>query len=164
MDTYISPDDHQFSERARGLVRIGREAIAKPDDAALSRYFSDNYVLHGPSGDADVTSAKAFFAMMRSAFRNFACERLLLVEQGQMIAARTVMTGVFTGPLQGTAAGTIEPNGEPVRRELLNLFRYDDDGRLAEEWVQYDDLTFFRQLGIEMKALNQSSAARPPSP
>jgi predicted ester cyclase len=151
MDNYISPDDQQLSERARSLVRIGREAIAKADDAALDRYYSDDYILHGPSGDANVTGVKAFFAMMRSALRDFACERITLVEQGDMIAARTVMTGIFTGPLHGTAAGTIEPNGKPVRRELLNLFRYDGRGRLVEEWVQYDDLTFLKQLGIGMK-------------
>ncbi len=91
MDTYISPDDQRYSERARGLIRIGREAIAKPDDAALDRYFSHDYVLHGPGGDADVASAKAFFAMMRSALGDFACERVTLVEEGNMIAARTVM-------------------------------------------------------------------------
>jgi predicted ester cyclase len=151
MDTYISPDDQQFSERARGLVRIGREAIARPDDAALDRYFSDDYVLHGPGGEADVAGVKAFFAMMRAAFRDFACERITLLEQGDTIAARTVMTGIFTGPLPGTPAGTVEPNGQPMRRELLNLFRYNADGRLAEEWVQYDDLTFLKQLGVEMK-------------
>lgn len=152
MDAYISPDDLRYGERARGLVRIGRDAIAKPDDAALDRYFSPDYVLHGPGGDVDLTGLKAFFAMMRSAFENFACERVALVEQGDVIAARTVMTGVFTGPLHGTAAGTIRPNGQPMRRELLNLFRYDTDGRLAEEWAQYDDLSFLKQLGVEMAA------------
>ncbi len=60
------------------------------------------------------------------------------------------MTGIFKGPLHGTAIGSIEPNGRPVRRELLNLFRYDADGRLTEEWVQYDDLTFLKQLGVGM--------------
>ena len=150
MDAYISPDDPQYGERARGLIRIGRQAIARPDDAALDRYFSPDYVLHGPGGDADLAGLKAFFAMMRSAFGDFACERVAIVEQGDVIAARTVMTGVFTGPLHGTAAGTIPPNGRPMRRELLNLFRYDAEGRLAEEWVQYDDLSFLEQLGVEI--------------
>ncbi|MBI1686766.1 ester cyclase [Caulobacter hibisci] len=150
MDIYISPDDLQYSERARGLIRIGRDAVARSDDAALDRYFSPDYVLHGPGGDVDLAGLKAFFAVMRSAFSDFACERVELVEQGDVIAARTVMTGLFTGPLPGTAVGTIHPTGQPMRRELLNLFRYDADGRLAEEWVQYDDLSFLKQLGVEM--------------
>lgn len=148
--TYIEPNDQRYSERARELVRIGRDAIAQADDAALDRYFSKDYILHGPSGDVDLTGLKAFFAMMRSAFRDFACERITLVEQGDIIAARTVMTGIFEGPLHGTAAGSIPPNGREMRRELLNLFRYDASGRVAEEWAQYDDLTFLKQLGVKM--------------
>ena len=150
MEAYISPDDLRYSARARGLIHIGRDAIAQSDDAALDRYFSHDYVLHSPGGDVDLTGLKAFFAMMRSAFSDFACERVALVEQGDVIAARTVMTGVFTGPLHGTAAGDIRPNGKPMRRELLNLFRYDANGRLAEEWIQSDDLSFLKQLGVEM--------------
>lgn len=159
MDSTISPDDGRYSDRARSLVRIGREAIAKPDDAALDRYFSADYVLHGPGGDVGLEGLKAFFAMMRSAFRDFACERVMLVEQGDIIAARTIMTGIFSGALHGTFAGSIEPNGRPMRRELLNLFRYDGEGRLAEEWVQYDDLSFLEQLGIELEVADRASSA-----
>jgi hypothetical protein len=30
---------------------------------------------------------------------------------------------------------------------VINIFRYTDDGRLAEEWVQPDTYDFLRQLG-----------------
>jgi hypothetical protein len=33
--------------------------------------------------------------------------------------------------------------------ELMNIFRYDDQGRLAEEWVQTDNRSRLRQLGAE---------------
>jgi predicted ester cyclase len=152
IDSYVSPDDFTYSARARALVEIGREAIAKADDAALDRYYADDYVLHGPDGDADLTALKGFFAMMRVALRDFACERLALIEQGDTIAARTVMTGIFDGPMRSTTVGPVQPNGQPVRRELINFFRYDGDGRLAEEWIQYDNLSFLSQLGVNLVA------------
>jgi hypothetical protein len=31
--------------------------------------------------------------------------------------------------------------------DLLNLFRFDDEGRLVEEWVRTDYRSFLRQLG-----------------
>jgi len=43
--------------------------------------------------------------------------------------------------------GPVQPNGRDVRFEVINLFRYDDEGRLAEEWVQVDNLGLLRQLG-----------------
>ena len=39
------------SPLARDLIRIGDEAIAREDDAALRAYFSEDYVFHGPGGD-----------------------------------------------------------------------------------------------------------------
>jgi hypothetical protein len=36
---------------ARDLVRIGDEAVAREDDAALRAYFAEDYVFHGPGGD-----------------------------------------------------------------------------------------------------------------
>ncbi|WP_308013481.1 ester cyclase [Streptomyces beigongshangae] len=46
--------------------------------------------------------------------------------------------------------GAIAPNGQPMRLELINHFRFDENGRLAEEWVQYDNLGFLRQLGVDL--------------
>ena len=39
------------SPLARDLIRIGDEAIARADDAALRAYFAPGYVFHGPGGD-----------------------------------------------------------------------------------------------------------------
>jgi hypothetical protein len=36
-----------------------------------------------------------------------------------------------------------------VTFELTNIFRYDDQGRLAEEWIQTDNRSVLRQLGAE---------------
>lgn len=45
--------------------------------------------------------------------------------------------------------GPLPPNGNRVVFELMNIFRYDDQGRLAEEWVQTDNRSRLRQLGAE---------------
>jgi predicted ester cyclase len=41
-----------------------------------------------------------------------------------------------------------QPNGQHVRFEVVNIFRYDGEGRLLEEWVQVDNLGLLRQLGV----------------
>jgi hypothetical protein len=33
--------------------------------------------------------------------------------------------------------------------ELMNIFRYDNAGRLAEEWIQIDNRIVLRQLGAQ---------------
>jgi len=47
------------------------------------------------------------------------------------------------------AGGALPPNGQRVTFELTNIFRYDEEGRLAEEWIQTDNRSVLRQLGAE---------------
>jgi hypothetical protein len=44
------PDFISDTPLARDLIRIGDEAIARKDDAALRAYFAEDYVFHGPGG------------------------------------------------------------------------------------------------------------------
>jgi hypothetical protein len=41
----------------------------------------------------------------------------------------------------------VTATGKRARWELHNIFRYTDDGRLAEEWVQTDTVEFLWELG-----------------
>ncbi|GCD93157.1 ester cyclase [Embleya hyalina] len=150
MSEFISPDDTRYDERARALVRIGREAIAVADDEKLDAYFADDFVFHGPDGDMTYPQLRSFFAAMRAAFEGFACERRAIIGEGPYIGSRTCMSGRFTGPFEASPIGTIAPNGQPMRLELINLFRYHENGRLAEEWVQYDNVGFLRRLGVDL--------------
>lgn len=150
MSEFISPDDTRYDDRSRALVRIGREAIAVADDEKLDWYFAEDFVFHGPDGDMGYEDLRSFFAAMRGAFKDFACERRELVSNGAFIGALTSMSGVFESRFEASPVGPLEPNGKPMRLELINLFRYDEEGRLAEEWVQYDNLGFLRQLGVDL--------------
>lgn len=142
-----SLDPHKLAD---DLVRIGEEAIAKPDDAALDAYFAADFVFHGPDGDATLDELKQTFAGMRDAFTGFAVEREMILVQGDTIAARTVMSGVFEREYVCSPVGTVQPTGEPVSFVIHNFFRYDDEGRLAEEWIQTDNLGLLRQLGVDV--------------
>jgi predicted ester cyclase len=132
------------------LVRIGREAIARENDAELDAYFAADFVFHGPQGDASLDDLKGIWSEMREAWTGFSCERDAILVQGNWVAARTRMEGVFERPYSNTPVGVVQPTGRPVKLELINFFRYDADGRLAEEWAQYDNLGLLRQLGVEL--------------
>lgn len=102
------------------------------------------------SGVCGYPELKAFFASLRAAFSGFRCERSELVSQGDLIAARTTMSGVFDNRFEASPIGPIEPTGQAMALNLINFFRYDANGKLAEEWVQYDALGFLKQLGVEI--------------
>jgi NAD(P)-dependent dehydrogenase (short-subunit alcohol dehydrogenase family) len=150
MPGFISPDDQHYDERARALIRIGREAIAVENNDALDAYFADDFVLHGPTGDVSFPELKSFFAAMRQTFTGFICERREIITKGDFAAALTTMSGTFDKRFEATPVGPIEPNGVVMTLELVNLFRFNKEGKLVEEWVQYDNFGFLQQLGVKL--------------
>ena len=131
---------------AKGLVAIGENAVAKSNDALLDEYFADNYRLHSPAGDFNRAEIKAYFAALRNSFTDFTIRRAQVLVDGNFVIARTVMAGRFDKEFAYTPVGTVQPNGKQVRWELINIFRYTDEGRVVEEWVQTDTYEFLRQL------------------
>src|SRR5580704_2682010 len=122
------------SPLARGLIRIGDEAIAREDDAKLRDYYAEDYLFHGPGGDLSFDELRAYFASLRAALSDLRIVREQIIADGRFLAARNTLAGDFTG--------------QHVEWEAINTFRYDDDGRLAEEWVQTDYRSFLAKLGV----------------
>jgi predicted ester cyclase len=131
---------------ARDLIRIGDDAIAREDDVALRAYFAADYVFHGPRGDLDFDQLRAYFASVREAFSNLRIVREPIIVEGNFLAARTVFSGDYTSLFTYSPIGPLEPRH--VEWELMGMFRYDDDGRLAEEWVQTDYRSHLINLGV----------------
>jgi predicted ester cyclase len=150
MPNFISPDDTRYDERSRALIRIGRDAISNENPSALRAYFSEEFEFHGPDGDLGFEELSGFFSQMRNAFTDYYCERYEIVSTGNLIGCRTEMGGIFENSFDTTPVGTVQPHGKQVTLMLINMFRYDEDGRLAEEWVQYDNLEWLRQLGVKL--------------
>jgi predicted ester cyclase len=136
------------SPLARDLIRIGDKAIAREDDAALRAYFRQDYVFHGPGGDLSFDQLRAYFASLRAAFSDLRLVREQIIADGSFLAARTTFSGDFTGVFTYSPIGPAEPTGQHLEWEVIGIFRYDDEGRLAEEWVQTDYRSFVTKLGV----------------
>jgi predicted ester cyclase len=133
---------------ARDLIRVGDEAIAREDDVALRSYFSEDYVFHGPGTELSFEELSAYFASLRAAFSDLRLVREQIIADGNFLAARTTFSGDFTGIFIYSPIGPIEPTGQHLEWEVIGTFRYDDEGRLAEEWVATDYRSFLTKLGV----------------
>lgn len=136
-------------ELTQGLIQIGEQGIVGGDDAALNAYFAEDFIFHGPGGDVDLAALKVLWAAMRDAFTDLTITRDYLIIEGSFVACQTTFAGVFDREFTQSPVGPLPPTGEPYTLVLLNIFRYDETGRLAEEWVQYDVRDQLRQLGAE---------------
>ena len=144
---------------ARDLIRIGDQAIARENDAALRAYFAEDYVFHGPGGDLGFDELSAYFASLRAAFSDLRLVREQIIVDGNFLAARSTFSGDFTGVFTYSPIGPVEPTGEHLEWEVIGTFRY-DDGRLAEEWVQTDYRSLLTKLGVTTTESAQGKGPR----
>jgi predicted ester cyclase len=136
------------SPLARDLIRVGDEAIAREDDVALRAYFTEDYVFHGPGSELSFEQLRAYFASLRAAFSGLRLVREQIIVDGKFLAARTTFSGDFTGVFTYSPVGPIDPTGQHLEWEVIGTFRYDEEGRLAEEWVETDYRGFLTKLGV----------------
>lgn len=70
-----------------------------------------------------------------------------IVQDGDIVATRSTMSGTHLGRLAlGPLAG-LAPTGRKVAVQHMHFFRY-QDGRVADLWHVWDTLGLLRQLGV----------------
>jgi predicted ester cyclase len=137
-------------ELVRGLIRIGELEVSGEDQAEIDAYFAPGFRFHGPDGrELDYAGLQAYFASLRAAFDDRIIKRGIVVVEDNYVACQTTIAGTFAREFTHSPVGPLSPNGQRVTFELTNIFRYDDEGRLAEEWIQTDSRSVLRQLGAE---------------
>jgi hypothetical protein len=139
------------SELTARLVRAGELQVSGEDQAELGTYFDqENFRFHGPGGfDTDFRGLSAYFASVRAAFDDRKITRGIIVAEGSTIACQTWIEGRFVREFTQSPAGPLPPTGTAVVMDLINIFRFDHDGRLTEEFVRTDYRSLLRQLGAE---------------
>ncbi|SDU47253.1 ester cyclase [Jiangella alkaliphila] len=143
---------HHFTrdELVARLVRAGELEVAGASQEEIDSYFdTENFAFHGPDGfDTDYAGLTDFFRSLRSAFDDRSIRRGIVIAEGDQIACQTWIEGTFVRPFTHSPAGRLEPTGARVVMDLINIFRFDDRGRLVEEFVRTDNRNFLRQLGV----------------
>ena len=134
------------SEENKALVRREEEELFSGGnlDAADEIYAAD-YVGHDPSNPEDVRglqAAKQAAAEYRQAFPDLRVTVEDLIAEGDRVAARLRVRGTHLGELNGIA-----PTGRRVDCSGIVISRI-EEGKIAEDWANFDDLGMMRQLGV----------------
>ena len=135
-------------ELVASMIRASELELAGADEA--DAYFAPDFAFHGPDGaELDYAGLKDYFASLRAAFDDLTISRGIIVVEDPYVACQTTIAGTFVREFTHSPAGPLPPNGGRVTFELTNIFRYDDQGRIAEEWIQTDNRSRMRELGAE---------------
>ncbi len=133
------------------LIRAGELEVSGENQVETDSYFdTENFKFHGPDGlNADYTGLTNYFKSLREAFENRTIKRGIIVADGDYVSCQTWIEGTFVKEFTQSPVGTLQPNGQHIVFNLINIFRFDKQGRLVEEWVQTDNRSLLRQLGAK---------------
>jgi predicted ester cyclase len=145
MPTFIDLDVVRDEQLAEDTVRRLFEALGAPGELSpLNDLLDEDIHSHDPVNPQDtigLDSVRAEFRMWRAAFDcRFTVEDVFA--QGERACARWRWGGIQKGEFLGL------PNtGRQVTMTGTTVFRFGENGKIAELWWQHDQLGLMQQLG-----------------
>jgi steroid delta-isomerase-like uncharacterized protein len=121
------------------------ELISAGDIEGFGRHLADDFVDHEELPGLAPTKAGvlAFFRMQLAAFPDARLDVQDVVASGNKVVARVRYTGTNRGDFMGTPA-----TGKAIDVQLIDIFRFGDDGLVHEHWGVMDQLAMMQQLGL----------------
>lgn len=121
-------------------------ALLSPDLAVYQPYFSNNFVLHLPSGTGDVNALAGLFARIQAALPDALLSYPALLVDDNRGAVQIFISGAFLGEWTDDAGLVLPSNGQMVTLTANALFRFGADGTIVEAWLLYDPAAWASQF------------------
>ena len=121
------------------------ELLSAGDVESFGDLLADDFIEHEETPGLAPTKdgVKTFFRMQLAAFPDLRMDVEDIVADGSKLVARVRYTGTQTGDFMGMPA-----SGKSADVQLVDIFRFADDGRVAEHWGVIDLMTMMQQLGF----------------
>lgn len=126
-------------------MRRTYELISAGDIAGFGDLVADGFVEHegGPGFAPDKQGTLDYFRAMLEAFPDMRMEVEDLIAEGDKAVARVRVTATHRGDFMG-----ILPTGAASDIQVIDIMRFDADGRVCEHWGVADMLSLMQQLGV----------------
>ena len=130
----------------KNLIRRFTDLTNAADWDGLAEVVAVNFTRHSAATPGPpVTSREQFVALQKGFLRTFPDQHVTiqqLVAEGDRVAILATYSGTQTGPLAQYPA-----TGKRVESPFIGIFRI-ESGRIAELWVEWDNLAMLTQLGL----------------
>ncbi|HUQ94438.1 MAG TPA: ester cyclase [Bryobacteraceae bacterium] len=132
------------SDEKKNIVRRIREQILPSKDLSqLDGLYTNEYIYHGIPLIGEMTGVSAFKEMISafSAGMPDSCETVAdQIAEDDKVVTRLTGTGTHTGEVMG-----VPGSGKRITWTAIIITRF-SDRKIAEEWVEFDALSFSQQL------------------
>lgn len=131
-------------EHAATMRRL-YELLAAGDIDGFGELLADDFVEHEETPGLEPTKegVKQLFRTYRATFPDLRMEVQDLLPSGDKVVARVRVTGTHTGE---TFLG-VPASGKGLNMQLIDIIRFDEQGRACDHWGVIDTLSMMQQLG-----------------
>jgi steroid delta-isomerase-like uncharacterized protein len=133
------------------MVRKAFEVINALDYEKLDEFVSQDYLRHcQATPDVEVKCLEEFKSLLREFDKTFTEVEIridMLIAEDDLVAFWGTYSANQTGPM-----GPFPPTGKRMVSDMGGVHRI-ADGKIAETWVTWDNLTAFQQLGLDLSQL-----------
>jgi steroid delta-isomerase-like uncharacterized protein len=130
---------------AERILAVYLEARNRPDLELLDDIYHPAVVVHDCSEPEDIRGLAAVKSYYRGSYQLLPDFRIEISDRfvgGDRMVARWTVTGTHTGMLHG-----LPPTGKAIRFSGVVIDRV-VDGKIVEEWVDYNPLVILQQMGL----------------
>lgn len=141
-----SPSPDAQLQANKELVRRFIAATNAADWEGLTPLVSEDLVRHSAATPGPtITSRDAFIQLQKSFLQSFPDQKVTvqqMIAEDDRVAVLATYSGTQTGPM-----GELPASGKRVEAPFLGILRI-QDGRIAEMWVEWDNMAMLQQLGV----------------
>jgi steroid delta-isomerase-like uncharacterized protein len=145
------------TDQASTIHRFYEQCLNQNRPELIPELFAPNVVLHSTTGDATgLPAIRQTVDRVRAMFpdHHFVVEDV--ITNGDKAAARWSMTATNTAPIAG-----VPPTGRHITQNAIVFYRF-ENGKIAEFWLQMDQLGVLRQIGVQIPGA-QLPVTQPPA-
>jgi predicted ester cyclase len=139
------------AQRKDELVRAFFDAVNADEQARIDELLDRGLLSYDVHGVRSRTGLRAYYADLRRSFSDLRFEvheNVGVLVEGDLVAARTIITGTHTGDYAGVAA-----TGNPIQTSTSHIFRVSED-QLVEHWQVVDTYRILVTVGAIPRAAN----------
>ena len=133
-------------ENKENMRRVLEEAFGQGRVEVVDEVLHSNFVCWDPNSESGEIRGADTIKSEIEYFRNAVPDLTYTVDdkivEGNMVVSRYTVSGTHQGEFFG-----VPGSGKRIEMTGINIDRFDESGKLVEEWVEYDLLGAMRKIG-----------------
>lgn len=137
--------EQDIINKARVLGFI-EAAYSRGDVSAVDSLYAEDFTYH--PGGFDKEFLLVSILSLRGALPDLQALPLISVADDNWVAVHMRLGGTFTNDLILPGSTPLLPTNEPLRFVINMVFHLNDEGKVYEQWVMFDNLNYLAQLNL----------------